>query len=114
MLAPTASPKQAKSRRQGPSGLTQALVREFLDYDSDTGFLTWRARNLSWFKCERDWKIWNTRYAGQRAGAWDSCYTRVSIFNKRYLTHRIIFLWMLSRWPNSQIDHIDHDPNNNR
>jgi len=69
-----------------------------LHYNASTGILTWR----------------DGRLAGFRAGTQDSTGRRkIKILGKTYKEHRIIFLIMTGRYPNGQIDHIDHDPSNN-
>lgn len=89
--------------------LTQEIVREFLDYDSETGKLTWRERDRRWFKSARDCKIWNSRLAGKQAFTTLSRdgYFQGKIFDKSYQAHRIIFLYMTGNFPN-EIDHINH------
>jgi hypothetical protein len=94
--------------------ITQDIVRELLDYNLDTGRLTWRARDRRWFKSDRDWKFWNTRYAGKsamvaRSGAYLAC----TILSRPLLTHRVIWFWMTGFWP-SEIDHINGDGTDNR
>ena len=41
-------------------------------------------------------------------------YRRVNVDGKRYLAHRLIWLYLYGEWPNGQIDHIDGDKLNNR
>ncbi len=95
--------------------LTQAIVRELLDYDPATGVLIWRHRDRKWFKSNRDWRAWNSNFAGQRAGSLKRRgYVHVVVFDKDYSAHRLIFLWMTGRWPHPEIDHRDHDHANNR
>jgi hypothetical protein len=36
------------------------------------------------------------------------------ILGEGYLAHRVIFLWMQGRWPDPEVDHVDHDPLNNK
>lgn len=91
------------------------LVREFLDYDRETGALTWRERDRRWFKTERAWRIWNTRFAGKAAGAPDAKgYLRISIFRISYKAHRLAYLIVTGEWPPAQIDHENHVRSDNR
>lgn len=79
--------------------LTQAIVREFLDYDPHSGKLHWKPRDVGWFKSTKEWRRWNTRYSGKPA------FTSVNnigwrqgcILNQHYLGHRIVWLWMTGR-----------------
>ena len=92
--------------------LDAAKVREFLDYDPETGALTWRRRDAKWFRTRRHCSVWNARYAGKEA------FTHIHsngckegrIFNKGYLAHRIAWLHYYGQWPVNHIDHINHDP----
>lgn len=76
------------------------------DYDPETGVLTWRVR------------LANSTFIGQEAGT-ESChkgktYRHVKAFGKRYVAHRIIFLWKTGDWPPYEIDHEDGNGLNNR
>lgn len=94
------------------SELTQEIVRELLDYDPNTGVLTWKERSPSLFNCVKhseEWacKRWNNRCAGKPAGSLMSSngYWRVSIFGRYYLAHRLVWLYVTGNFPNHHIDH---------
>jgi len=36
------------------------IIRELLNYNSETGVFTWKNRDRKWFKTDRSWKIWKT------------------------------------------------------
>lgn len=98
--------------------LTTELVRELLDYDPETWAFTWRERGRQWFKSDRSWKAWTTRYAGKPAGYVDTnatgyLSTRISVSDKQHLAHRLAFIWMGEPLP-AQVDHLDRDATNNR
>ena len=91
------------------------LLRQLLRYDPETGKLFWRPRPLEMFKAERDQRRWNSRYAGQEAFASRRAggYRQGDIFDRTYLTHRIIWAMTHDEWP-EQIDHINGNPADNR
>lgn len=83
--------------------LTQAELKERLHYDPDTGLFTW-AENI-----------------GSRARAGDEAcgknhygYIHIGVNGKRYMAHRLAFLYMIGRFPLDQTDHINHNPADNR
>lgn len=78
---------------------TAERARELLDYDQETGALTWRVGHR----------------AGARAGG-DAGrgYRTVSIDGRRYLEHRLIWLHVTGEWPSNEVDHRDKDRGNNR
>jgi HNH endonuclease len=41
-------------------------------------------------------------------------YRIVSVLGKTYLEHRLVSLVVHGRWPTAVVDHMDHDPGNNR
>jgi hypothetical protein len=96
--------------------LTQAIVRELLDYNPDTGVLTWRRRGRRWFTSAHAWNAWNAKHAGKIAftALTAAGYPNGAIFNKGYKAHRIIWLWMTGSWPHPEIDHDNHDRSDNR
>ena len=82
--------------------LTREEAQQVLDYNSDTGLLTWKFAK-------------GNRKAGAKAGSIDSYgYLQLSINSKRYKAHRIVWLLIYGSWPNGEIDHIDGDKLNNR
>lgn len=87
--------------------LSQALVKELLDYDPITGALTWRHRARKWFNSDRAQKSWNTRRAGKVAGSVDisNGYVEIGILGEKYWLHRVAFLYVNGYMP----DFVDHD-----
>lgn len=94
--------------------LDPELVRELLDYDPETGVLTWRKRDGRHFSTRRGWAIWNARYAGMEAGSIRTRrdgykYRRIGLFNVDVMAHRIAWVCMTGEQPPHEIDHINKD-----
>ena len=81
-----------------------ATLREWADYDAETGIMTWRKSNS------------NRAYAGDRFGAnIDSKgYFRACLLGKQYRTHRLAWLHYYGELPKGMIDHINRDRLDNR
>jgi hypothetical protein len=75
-----------------PIELTQAIVRQLLDYNPETGTLTWRVRDKWWFVSDRACNAWNATWAGQPAftAMTDKRYLHGTIFGKLYLVAPVI------------------------
>jgi hypothetical protein len=85
--------------------LTAERVRALLDYDPETGRLTWRERDMDW---------WNAKHAGREAGVTDKQGYRVlSIDDRMYRAHRVIWLWAYGVLPDL-LDHKNRDRADNR
>ena len=88
--------------------LSFEYVNGILDYDPETGDVTWKV-----FRGSRT-KI------GKRAGTINddksrrTSYYQIVIDNITYRAHRIAWLLHYGKWPDGQIDHIDGDGMNNR
>ncbi len=83
--------------------LTQSRLKELLRYDPDTGLFHWIA-NRAIKNC-----------AGKLAGwAERSGYIRITVDQKSYLAHRLVWLYVHGQWPAEEMDHIDTMRNNNR
>lgn len=82
------------------STLPTETLREIVNYDHETGLLSWR-------KAGRGRK--------RRVGTPNTCgHLRVEINGTLYYVHRLIWLWVHGTWPLHEIDHLDGDPSNNR
>jgi hypothetical protein len=104
----TVSPGVAKAGRSPMMQLTHDDVRRALDYDPETGVLTWRTR------ADRD-HSWNMRFSGEVAGnITNKGYRMLQMSAGPFLAHRLIWLWMTSEMPSGQIDHINGDRSDNR
>ena len=87
--------------------LTLERVREVLDYDMETGKLTWKVRMSP------------RRNAGEEAGTTSSvhgkvAYRRITIDRISCGAHRLAWLLVHGVWPRNNIDHIDGNGLNNR
>lgn len=95
--------------------ITQAIVRELLEYDQDTGILRWKDRDRRWFLSKASQKQFQSKFAGKIAGSRCSKgYIHVSIANRLCKAHRVIWLWMTGEWPQGLIDHENHVRDDNR
>ena len=103
-----ASPPARKATAVPRAELTQDDVRRALDYDAQTGVMTWRTRT------DRD-HSWNMRFADEVAGnTMGHGYRCINILGKLHLVHRLAWLWMTGEWPPGNIDHINRDRADNR
>jgi hypothetical protein len=88
--------------------LTAEMVRRALDYDPETGLLSWRHRDDVLPRV-------NKRLAGKPAGCPDGQYGYLSVRLHDYLyqAHRLIWLHVTGEWPTAVLDHVDGIPSNN-
>lgn len=94
---------------------SQAELREFFDYNPETGSFTWRSRYP--VGCLSHEKQWETRFASQEAG-WHlhDGYRGVTVpghGRRKFLVHRLIWVWVTGMEPRF-VDHEDLDGGNNR
>ena len=90
-------------------------LRQLLNYDHESGKLFWIARLPCAFSSERHCKTWNTRFAGKEAfTATSSGALHGSVNGNNILAHRIAWAIYYGEWPKCQIDHINHDRQDNR
>lgn len=76
-------------------------LKEVLYYDEDSG-------NFTWLKGHARASV------GMVAGyLLQTGYVFISVDTQRYLAHRLAFFYMSGRWPKDQIDHINHQRNDN-
>lgn len=85
------------------SDLTAERLRELLHYDPDTGIFTWRV-------CPR-----HPRLVGKQAGGIvKHGYLVTAIDGTHYKCHRLVWLYVHSKWPPEHIDHINGIRSDNR
>lgn len=82
--------------------LTQKELKEILNYNPETGDFYWK------ISPKYDVKV------GDKAGNEHNGYQRVTIFGKKYLTHRLAWLYVYGEFPKGDLDHIDNDRGNCR
>lgn len=102
--------------------LTSEQLNALLSYDSDTGKLYWKKRDVSWFEPSKTRSVehicnnWNSLYEGKEALYHKDMkgYAYGSILSVRYRAHNVIWCMHTGNWPIGVIDHIDNDSENNR
>ncbi len=101
--------------------LTQEYLKECLHYDQDTGIFTWKVRPLRHFEDgtiqtkKQICNIWNSRFANTITGSKSKKgYLLIGIDNKRYLAHRLAWLYIYGYCPENKVDHFDRNRSNNK
>lgn len=94
---------------------TAEYVRAALHYDPDTGHFFWKERPREQFATLNAWAVWNSRFAGKKAGRNNtSIYHQISIGNEYFQAHALAWLYMTGEWPDKEVDHINLDKQDNR
>lgn len=93
--------------KRGPKNarndLTVEDVRKAFSYSKKTGILVWKTACTT-----------NPLRVGTTAGAIDAVgRIRIGMNGRRYLAHRIIWLWVTGKWPEYEVDHRDGVKSNN-
>lgn len=104
---------------------SQEVLRQLLDYDPETGALTWRERSEGDFEASATRSaahicaLWNVRYAGTAAlncvsgGGERGGYCEGNLGGQGAKAHRVIWKWMTGEDP-EQIDHTNGVRQDNR
>ena len=80
--------------------LDQATLQSLLNYDSSTGEFSWKCYG---------------RYSCKKAGSPHSRgYVSVAVLKKKYLAHRLAWLYIHGEFPKNQLDHINRNRSDNR
>lgn len=86
------------------NNLAVDVLREYLDYDQNTGVFTWRKRHP------------RTKYLlGKQTGSEArGGYIKINLFKVTYAAHRLAWIYVTGRHPKKEIDHINGDRKDNR
>lgn len=87
--------------------MNQDTLKALVVYIPETGDMVFKERGLEHFSRASSMRSWNTRYAGKKAITLDGKgYRVVNLLGKRYLVHRLAWLYVHGVWPEI-IDHIN-------
>lgn len=96
--------------------ITPSYLTECIEYNSDTGSLTWRERPSSHFSdgsksAQHLASIWNAKFKMKPAFTTigNHGYYTSSISGKRLSAHRVCWAIYHGEWPKGEIDHINGD-----
>jgi hypothetical protein len=101
-----------KATKLDPATLTAEEVRDALDYDPQTGVLTWRPRPRDQFQFEHAFVRFNEDRVGQRAGKRHAQGTVVGLKLVQFPAEQLAWLHAHGAWPDRDIEFVDGDPNN--
>lgn len=83
--------------------LTQRELKEILHYEPSTGGFTWKINTKG-----------GARIGKKAGGIKNDGYWHIKIRQKVYGAHRLTWLYMTGKWPEDQMDHINHNRSDNR
>lgn len=94
----------------------QETLNRLIDYDPKTGILTWKPRDISFFKGRDPYArcaAWNTRWSGRPALARKAIYLEGNLFNEKRRAHEVAFK-IYYGFEAEMIDHLNGDKHDNR
>lgn len=83
--------------------VTQARLKEVLDYDPVTGIFTWLV--------DRGGKAKAGSVAGRMVGR---NYFQIRVDGRDYYAHRLAWLYVYGEFPTNHLDHMNRNPSDNR
>ena len=99
----TTNPLVSGSQTSSAQELTAEELRELLHYNPDTGIFTWKVGSANQVK------------AGDVAGCQNVLgYLRIQLQSRKYLAHRLAWLYVRGEWPKDQLDHVNRVRTDNR
>lgn len=105
MNTPAANSQQIKP---GETPEFLEMLGDLIECDAEAGTLVWKRRPDSMFLNSILARIWNARFAGQRAlNTITDGYPHGCILKKHFRAHRVIWAMAHGRWPVDVIDHIN-------
>jgi hypothetical protein len=84
----------------GLNGLDQRTLKELLTYNPLIGLFT-RVKSL------------NPNNLGVAGSVGKDGYRRIELLGKKFLAHRLSFLYMTGKFPSNVVDHINHNKDDN-
>ena len=101
--------------------LSPEELKSIIEYNPETGEMTWRIREPSSFSCgkqsaEHNCAIWNGRIAGTPALSFvnNNGYLSGSACGRSYKAHRVAWAIYYGEWPKGDIDHVNRVRTDNR
>ena len=85
--------------------ITQAELKQRLDYNPETGIFTWKHKINPYYTC----KYIQAGHSLKNRG-----HIVIGINNHEYFAHRLAWLWQYGHFPDGAIDHINQNPLDNR
>jgi hypothetical protein len=82
--------------------ITQQELKDKLEYDKDTGIFIWKVSNGG------------RSSAGKIAGGLSHGYREIKVNKKKYMSHRLAWLYVYGEFPKNHIDHINRVKDDNR
>jgi hypothetical protein len=91
-------------------------LRKLIDYDPDTGALTWKRRTAELHPNDQARRTFNARYDGKIAFTSDDAggYKIGTIFGSTQKAHRVAYAIFHGSWPRGEVDHINGIKDDNR
>lgn len=101
--------------KEKASGLTQDSLKKLVDYNPDTGVMTWKVREVNRSQ-DKTWnKVWAGKEVGYVSGKDQGSRHRIAVVNHvQYGVHRLVVLFMTGSWPDGEVDHINGKHADNR
>lgn len=97
-------------------GITPQELKQVFDYDPRSGSFSWATPTRSWFVSDLHWAAFRARDGGGDPFTLDHSqgYLWGSVGGELVLAHRAAWAYCHGSWPDSEIDHINHDRKDNR
>lgn len=81
--------------------ITAETIRAFYIYNPESGLFSWR-------------KLQRSRKAGALGWLRPNGYRVMDVHRRKYLVHRLAWLYVHGDWPDGEIDHVNRDKDDNR